>query len=106
MLQLAQSLGLDLADAFARHGELPADFFERVSITPRLRERGRSDFYKAEWAIRHGFDATIRRLDGIELSTIAAEGEAEASVWTHSEIKVSLPALPRQPMPILYRHFV
>ena len=30
MLQLAQRLGLDLADAFAGHGELLADLFQRV----------------------------------------------------------------------------
>jgi hypothetical protein len=30
MLQLAQRFGLDLADAFARHRELLADFFQRV----------------------------------------------------------------------------
>ena len=30
MLELAQSLRLDLADAFARHAELLADLFERV----------------------------------------------------------------------------
>jgi hypothetical protein len=30
MLQLAQRLGLDLADALSRHRELLADFFERV----------------------------------------------------------------------------
>ncbi len=30
MLQLAQCLGLDLADAFARHRELLADLFQRV----------------------------------------------------------------------------
>ena len=30
MLQLAQRLGLDLADTFAGHAELLADFFQRV----------------------------------------------------------------------------
>ena len=30
MLELAQRLGLDLADTFARHRELLADFFQRV----------------------------------------------------------------------------
>jgi len=35
-------------------------------------------------AIRHGFDATIRQLDEIELSTVAAEDEAEAPIWPHS----------------------
>ena len=30
MLQLAQRLGLDLADALAGHRELLADFFERM----------------------------------------------------------------------------
>ena len=30
MAQFAQRLGFDLADAFARHGEVLADFFERV----------------------------------------------------------------------------
>ena len=30
MAQLAQSFGFDLADALARHGEILADFLERV----------------------------------------------------------------------------
>jgi NTE family protein len=51
-----------------------------VIITPRLRDMGLFEFHKAEAAIRHGFDATIRQLDEIELSTIAAEEEVEASV--------------------------
>ena len=32
MLELAQRLGLDLADALARHRELLADLFQRVVL--------------------------------------------------------------------------
>lgn len=51
-----------------------------VIITPRLRDMGLFEFHKAEAAIRHGFDATIRQLDEIELSSAAALEEVEASV--------------------------
>ncbi len=51
-----------------------------VIITPRLRDMGLFEFHKAESAISHGFDATIRQLDEIELSTVAAQEELEASV--------------------------
>jgi hypothetical protein len=70
MLELAQRLGLDLADALARHRELLADLLQRVFLFMPMPKRMRRTRSSRGWRIENrctrammtSWDSTIFRL--------------------------------------------
>ena len=82
MFELAQRLGLDLADAFTRDRELLADFFQRVigvhadaeaHAQHTLFSRGEAGQHPRRGLAQVGMDCRIERLDGVLVLDEVAE---------------------------------